>query len=334
MRRVATLWVLALALLGFVFRLTLAQDIVQPADWPKQYYAPYTYPGQMPLVKTMEATGIRYFVLAFILAGRDCVATWDGGGRITSMPFLPQEIADLRAAGGDVMVSFGGAGGDELALKCSDFESLIEQYKLVVDTYGLTHLDFDIEGDEIRDPESVDRRSAAIARLQQDAERDGRSLIVSFTLPVMPSGLTSEGLAVLQSALEHGVEINVVNIMTMNFGGGFSPDALGEHTIQAATSLVDQLRDMYPDKTESQLWSMVGLTPMIGLNDVRPEVFTLTDAETVTDFAIQKGLSRLSMWALSRDQSCVSGVEIVSIRCSGIQQDPFAFSKVFVRFNS
>jgi chitinase len=104
---------------------------------------------------------------------------------------------------------------------------------------------------------------------------------------------------------------------------------MGDNTIQSANSLFKQLKLLYPDKTDEELWGMIGLTPMIGLNDVHPEVFTLEDAEAVTAFARENRIRRIAMWSLGRDQECVSQQKIISDRCSGMVQEPFAYSAIF-----
>ncbi|PRC48546.1 hypothetical protein C6A85_79295, partial [Mycobacterium sp. ITM-2017-0098] len=48
-------------------------------------------------------------------------------------------------------------------------------------------------------------------------------------------------------------------------------------------------------------WSQVGVTPMIGVNDVLTEVFTVADAQALENFARAKGMGMLSMWSLTRD---------------------------------
>lgn len=304
--------------------ITAAQETTpEPAGFTT-IYAPYVEPGVIPLAVTAEQTGIRYFTLAFVLASEACEPAWGGAARLQNTPFLASDIESLRAVGGDVIISFGGAGGDELALHCPDVESLTAAYQAVIETYNVTQLDFDIEGDEIRDATTIAVRSQAIAALQAS-----HSVRVSFTLPVLPTGLTDEGLALVQSAIDAGVEIEVVNIMTMNFGEAYSPDEMGANTIAAAESLFAQLQELYPDKSEEAVWRMVGLTPMIGLNDVHPETFTLEDAKTVTAFARERGIGRLAMWSFSRDKECVGQQSIVSNRCSGTLQEPLAFSMIF-----
>ena len=73
-------------------------------------------------------------------------------------------------------------------------------YQTVITAYNLTHIDFDIEGGAEADHASIDRRSQALAALQTVAAAAGRTLDVSFTLPVLPTGLTSDGLDVLRSS--------------------------------------------------------------------------------------------------------------------------------------
>ena len=68
------------------------------------------------------------------------------------------------------------------------------------------------------DHASIDRRSQALAALQQTAAAAGNPLEIWFTLPALPTGLTADGLYVLQSALKYGVQIGGVNVMTMDYG--------------------------------------------------------------------------------------------------------------------
>jgi hypothetical protein len=305
--------------------LAVSSVYADESRFPKTYFAPYVsrYPAAA-LTKLAEDTGIRYFTLAFILNGGKCSARWNGSTPL-DMPFLHKDLEGLRAMGGDIIVSFGGYAGVELAEACTDVEALTAQYQAVIDLYDLTHVDFDIEGARMRNLEEVERRSKAIAALQPA----GEDLVISYTLPVAPDGLTEEGIQVLQSAIDHGIEVDVVNVMTMNFGWDSAPEQMGEHTIMAAESLFEQLKALYPEKTDEELWGMIGLTPMIGLNDVHPEIFTLEDAQQITDFAIEKGIRMIAMWSLDRDQTCISRVKIVDSKCSGIDQQPFDFAKIF-----
>ena len=83
------------------------------------------------------------------------------------MPRCGTQITGVRALGGDVVVSFGGASGQELAEVITDVAALQRPIRSVIDAYGLTHIDFDIEGAASADhavdrsPQSGDRRIAA-----------------------------------------------------------------------------------------------------------------------------------------------------------------------------
>jgi hypothetical protein len=314
---------------------TMSAPVVS-STWPQSVFAPYVDATAWPtynFVSAAQTAGIKYFTLAFIVAGSNDEPAWGGyqaydvvGSSFSST--MQANINALRAMGGDVMVSFGGAANQELAEVISSVPALTAAYKSVINTYGLTHIDFDIEGAAVADTASIDRRSQAIAALQQQAAAAGKTLDVTFTLPVLPTGLTADGLYVLQSALKYGVQISGVNIMAMDYGDSAAPNPsgqMGTYAIDAATSVFGQLQSLYgSQKTAAQLWHMLGITPMIGVNDVSDEVFTTADAQKVLAFAKQMGLDELSMWSLNRDQP--GG--------SGITQQAFDFANVFEAFTS
>jgi hypothetical protein len=232
------------------------------------------------------------------------------------------------------MISFGGANGRELAEAITDVNTIKLAYQKVIDAYQATQLDFDIEGAAQADHASVDRRSQALAALQRDASAAGRPLSIWLTLPVLPTGLTADGLYVVQSAIRYGVNLAGVNIMAMDYGDSAAPNPqgkMGDYAIQAATSTFNQLKSLYgAGKTDTQLWQMIGVTPMIGLNDVTTEVFDQQEARELLAFAQQKGMGRISLWSLNRDQQNASGaLNHVDLTSSSILQQPFEFSRIF-----
>ena len=107
---------------------------------------------------------------------------------------------------------------------------------------------------------------------------------------------------------------------------------MGDYAIQAATATHDQLAQLYSQRTEAELWGMVGVTPMIGINDDPNEIFTTADAEKLTDFANEKGLGRLAMWSLNRDGPCPAPTQSTSNTCSGVSDPQWAFSSAFEGF--
>ncbi len=316
---------------------------VPPPSWPARVFAPYVDATGWPpfdLVGVAQTIGVRFYTLGFIVGeAATCTPSW-GGYYPADGGYLATEIGALRGLGGDVMPSFGGAANTELAVACSSAAATQAAYQAVIDAYDLTHLDFDIEGAWLAHPASIARRSEAIAGLQADAAATGRELHIWFTLPVLPDGLTPDGLNILSSALTYGVEIAGVNIMAMNYGDAVAPDPegqMGAYAIQAATSLWGQLDALYTQfgipKSDEELWEMVGVTPMIGLNDVTTEVFYPADAAQLVTFAQANHIGLLSFWSANRDKECPEGeVDYVSPTCSSILQAPFEFSLLFLPF--
>lgn len=300
-------------------------------------FAPYVDTAQrQDLGAAARSAGARYVTAAFMLSAGGCSPVWNGSADPAFAANLKAGLADLRAAGGDAVASFGGANGTELAQACPDVAGLKAAYKSVIDEYGFTHVDFDIEGAATGDTASVDRRSQALAQLQSGYAAQGKTLTVSLTLPVLPSGLTQEGLAIVDSAARNGLKIGVVNVMAMDYGDWAAPSPagkMGTYANQSAQSLHDQLKTVYPDLADAQLWAMVGITPMIGVNDTQDEVFSVADARTVAAFAAQHHIGRVAMWSLTRDQQCPGGAAAwASATCSSVVQAPYAFSNAFEAF--
>jgi hypothetical protein len=310
-----------------------------------QMFAPYVDITLWPtydLVAAARDQHIQYFTLAFITADPQNKPAWGGySAYALGSEFdtgLKTQITAVRALGGDVIVSFGGASNQELAEVITDVATLQAAYQAVIDAHNLTHIDFDIEGAAIAQRDSVDRRNLAIAGLQQAAAAAGRTLTVSYTLPVLPTGLTPDGVYLLQSAATHGVTLDIVNVMAMDYGDSAAPNPqgrMGDYAIQAATSLFNQLKTVYGTaKSDNQLWAMVGITPMIGLNDVTTETFDQQEAREVLAFAEQRGIGRLSFWSLNRDRQNASGtLGYVDLFSSSILQSPFEFSQIFGTFD-
>ncbi|MEV4425281.1 cellulose binding domain-containing protein [Streptomyces sp. NPDC049602] len=297
-----------------------------PAPGTAARYAPYVDTSLYPaydLVATADATGVKEFNLAFITSGGSCAPLWGGVTDLASDKVAAQ-IGALRAKGGDVRVSFGGAAGHELALNCSTSSALAAAYGKVVDQYELTKVDFDIEGAALPDTAANTRRSQAIAQLQKDHP----GLNVSFTLPVMPEGLTQPGVDLLADAKRNGVRVDAVNIMAMDYGPAYSAD-MGTYAIQAATATQAQIKGVL-GLSDAAAWKAVAVTPMIGVNDVASEVFKVDDATQLVDFAKSKGIGWLSMWSSARDKQCAAGaVNYADPTCSSVLQQPLAFTKAF-----
>jgi chitinase len=233
-------------------------------------------------------------------------------------------------------VSFGGQANTELAVACTSVPRLAAAYRSVISRYRLTSIDFDIEGDALNTPDSFARRAQALAQVQAAQRKAGKKLAVWLTLPVAPSGIPAPGVQALQAVLSAGVAVNGVNVMTMDFGGSRAPSQSMISAVEqslAATSR--QVAAAYRARGQSlgaKVWIKIGATPMIGQNDVAADRFDLGAARQLAAFARAKGISRISMWSLNRDQPCGPNVvdqQTVQNACSGIAQQPLAFTHIF-----
>lgn len=293
-------------------------------------FAPYVDTSLYPafdLLASATATGVKNYNLAFVTDGGGCTPKWGGVTDLASDAVAAQ-IGALRAAGGDVRVSFGGASGSELATTCSSADALAAAYGKAVDAYKLTKVDFDVEGGALPDTAANTRRAQAVAKLQ--AQHPG--LDVSFTLPVMPEGLTQDGVNLVSDARSNGVRLTTVNIMAMDYGPAYSGD-MGTYAEQAATATQAQIKGVL-GLSDSVAWKAVVVTPMIGVNDVASEIFKVDDAAQLVNFAKSKGLGGLSMWSATRDRQCDGGTKpTADATCSSITQDRFAFSKTLGTYN-
>ncbi|MCT9104735.1 cellulose binding domain-containing protein [Streptomyces mirabilis] len=289
-------------------------------------FAPYVDTSLYPafdLVGSATATGVKDYNLAFITDGGGCTPKWGGVTDLAS-DGVASQIGALRAKGGDVRVSFGGASGSELATTCSSVDALAAAYGKAVDAYNLTKVDFDVEGGALPNTTANTNRAKAIAKLQQQHP----NLDVSFTLPVMPEGLTQDGVNLVSDAKSNGVKISAVNIMAMDYGPSYNGD-MGTYAEQAATATQAQVKSVL-GLSDSAAWKTVAITPMIGVNDVAAETFKVDDATQLVDFAKSKGLGWLSMWSATRDKQCPGGAKnSADATCSSIVQDAGAFAKAF-----
>ena len=309
-----------------------------PAHVFVPYFETYTLDS---LTDVAGDSGVGHFTLAFLEATSttSCALAWNGDKAqpLAAGRYLP-EIAALRATGGDVIPSLGGwsadQAGTEVGDSCKDVDAILEAYKELVTTYGVSRIDMDIEGRSLGKAAGIDRRNKAIRKLQDWATTEGRPLTISYTLPTSATGLEADALAVLQNAVANGVRIDVVQPMVFDYYDGETTD-MGAAAISALTGLHDQLRVLLPAKTDAELWAIEGSTIMPGIDDYpkKTEVTTLAHAQGLRDFAAEHGLAALSMWAIQRDNGGCAG-KAGADGCSGIEQAPWDFSAILDAFTS
>ena len=311
------------------------------AGLPTHVFAPYFETYQSDSLSGLSAqSGDKFLTMAFIQTASkgSCTVEWDGD---TSKPIssstFGSDINTIRAGGGDVIPSFGGFTADntgtEIADSCTSVASIAQQYENVITTYNVTRLDLDTEDNSLTNTAGIDRRNKAIAMVEQWAAQNGRTVQFSYTLPTTTSGLADTGMNVLQNAVQNNARIDVVNIMTFDYFDNQSHE-MANDTKTAANGLVGQLQQLYPSKTQAQLWGMVGITEMPGIDDFgAAETFTTADAPAVESWAVQQGIASLSFWALQRDNGGCPGTG-GSDTCSGVAQSQWQFSHAFAPFTS
>ncbi|HEY1393426.1 MAG TPA: glycosyl hydrolase [Methylibium sp.] len=240
--------------------------------------------------------------------------------------FADTNVAELVRADIDYVVSTGGQGN---VFNCGS-DAGMERF---IARYASSHLigfDLDIESGQ------TSEQIAALVRRVKAAQARHPKLRFSFTLPTFAASdgsgasLNALGQRVLQSIRRHGLKAYTINLMVMDYGAA-SPSAcvvaagrcdMGRSAIQAAHNL--HTRYGLP-------FSQIELTPMIGVNDVKENVFTLDDARLVAKFVRENKLAGLHFWSLDRDAPCPGDATEVSDRCSSMLAQPRgAYAQTFM----
>jgi chitinase len=271
------------------------------------------------LVQLSQDNGVKNYRLAFLTDYGKCRAGWGSQAAYAVTDAWGKHLTDAMHAGNiNFFVSFGGATGVDLSSTCTDAQ-LAAVYELVIQTYDPQGLDFDIENDTVK----VAKVMTALKQIQAAHPK----LLISFTLPTLPEGMLSAGQDVVNQAKAAGLNYSV-NIMAMDYGSSYKDD-MGAYATQAATSLFNFLKKLYPQKKDPAVWAMIEVTPMIGVNDVSVEEFTLANAKVLHDFAVEKAMGPLSMWNANRDYPCAD--KTANLNCSGdnLQTVPYEFAKSF-----
>ncbi len=308
-------------------------------------YSPYvdvtqtpTYPFQLP-----SSNPVSSVYLSFIVSDKEepCTPSWGTYYTLESAQQgldLDSRTAQLRAQGGTVNISYGGQANTELAVDCTDPTKLEQAYLEPIERYHAKSIDLDIEGANLANTAANARRATAIAAVQKQLRAEKKPPVsVWMTLPVSSHGLTAEGIAATQAMLKGGVTLAGVNAMTMDFGPGegAEKDMLGtiEKALDATQAQVQNLwRAAGLPSGAGAAWGHVGVTPMLGVNDVTAQRFTTKDAKGLAEFIEKHGISRASAWSLNRDQQCggaFAKVGELSDTCSGVEQKPLEFTRIF-----
>ena len=275
----------------------------------------------MTLAEYSQKTGIKGFTLAFATGGlAGCTPMWGGKEKLNDEKIMKQ-INDFKKHGGQVIVALGGAMGPYLEQSCGSVDDLAKAYKQILDTVGTDHLDLDIEASI-----PTDKMNQALAKVQKERPKT----TVSFTLTVQGDdyGLTDAlGVDILKNAVKHGVRVDIVNPMAMEFWT--DKKSWGDAVVNTGNGVLRQMKKIWPNKSDAELKSMLGITPMIGRN-FNGKLYQLDHAKQLVHWANDNHIGRLAFWSMGRDNGGCNGQ--VSPKCSGVEQHPLDFSNIFKGF--
>ncbi|MFD8493678.1 cellulose binding domain-containing protein [Amycolatopsis sp. NPDC059657] len=286
--------------------------------------APYLYMGwgdPPNATAVMNATGVKWFTMAFVLSSGGCNPAWDGSRPLTGSVDA-NTVAAIKAAGGQIVPSFGGWSGNKLGPNCADANALAGAYQQVINAYGLKAIDIDIENsDEFENATIQDRILGALKIVKQN--NPGIQTILTFGTAT--TGPNYWGGRLIDQAKALNAGIDVFTIMPFDFGGGADMYA---STVSAATGLKDKLKSTF-GWSDATAFNHVGISGMNGLSD-QQELTSLQQWTNIKNWAKNNGLGRLAFWSVNRDRGCPGG-GVVS-NCSGIAQNDWDFTKVTAAF--
>ncbi|MER6983734.1 chitinase [Streptomyces carpinensis] len=273
----------------------------------------------------MDATGLKAFQLAFVLApnGGGCSPTWGGTAAVSSDTAVKSVIDTIRAKGGDVSVSIGGYGGTKLGQACSDAASTAAAYQQVITKYGLHAIDFDLEEPEYENTAAIKNEIGAARILQQN----NPGLYVSVTTAGTADGTGWFGKQMLLEAKSQGFTPN--NFSIMPFDGGFN----GAASQTSALTNFNQILQSTFGWDQATAYAHEGFSGMNGRSDTG-EMFTQADFQTVLDYATSHNMDRFTFWSLNRDRQCSppDNGGRTSGTCSSVAQNSWDFAKYSVKF--
>jgi hypothetical protein len=275
----------------------------------------------------VSSSGEKEFNLSFVLDSGGCTPAWDGSSSqlVSNDTAVLADVNAIRAAGGDVAVTFGGYNGTELGTTCGSASALAAAYQEVVTKYNLTHVDFDYENGALDSNTAI--RFGAIKIL----EANNPNLKVSLTIPMTTVGFPGTGVDEIQQAKADGARLDVANIM--DFDTGLTSGTETGQTESIANDAVAQLETIY-GWSAAQAWSHLGLTLMNGHTDQPSELFLQSDFSNLLGFAQSNHPALFSYWSANRDFQCPAGVvePWAPGTCSEVTQNAYDYTKIVVQY--
>ncbi|OUM57737.1 glycoside hydrolase family 18 protein, partial [Piromyces sp. E2] len=296
-------------------------------------FAPYVQVSAGNKVASKDVinkTGSKYFTYGFLNAKKvngEEIPYWDGDKGAYNSGVFDSDMEYIKKNGGNIIVSFGGYKGRELATVIKDENQLYKAYESIIKYFKLTWIDLDIEGEFAENQSANSRRNRVMIKLKENYP----NLIVAYTLSASYSdGLSSSSKSILKDAYKQGLQVDMVNIMAMDYydtKGDEGKTKMGKFAIQTAEKAYNQIKEMGFKNTK------IGITPMIGMNDDPKEIFSLSNAREVLEYAQNHDwIGLLSFWSINRDNGNGKNKSESSNDYSSIKQELFEFTNIFKKF--
>ena len=332
------LYIPILSALGLLFVVSIILICTLPATpkedqktktgWPYHAVAPfvdlsswvplsseYSLNGVPNMALVEEQTGLNYYNLGFIQPDRTTPLDsngnirWGWGGYYDlsekgndgyQYPKIKQTISDLKDMGAMYTISVGGQLGEAPWIVTTNVDKLEAFYLEIIDLYDLKRLDLDIE--ESNQEESGNLANAKAIKQVQD--QTGVEIVL--TIPIMPSGWTDKQIKIIRAYLDQGVDIALINSMTMCYGAGvYSNEDYGDASIRAIENSVKQMQEIYQSYgiplTQEQAYLKTGATVDIGYESDLYPIFTPEMTRKVVNHAKKHKYGMLSYWSINRD---------------------------------
>ena len=301
----------------------LAAPYIDMSAWVDPASA-YSINGAPNLGKLYDDTGFAYFNLGFIQPDTtkpledDGTIRWGWGGYYslsetsgTSTQYhgIVESLKNLRNKGGDFTISIGGQLGDAPWVVTQNQSALEKFYLDIIDTYSLKRLDLDIEESNQDQLQNITNAKAI------KAVQDKRNIEITLTIPIMPSGWEQKQINIINAYLDAGVDIALINSMTMCYGTGVQANEdYGTASVRAISNSVKQLKDIYSNYgillSDAQAYLKTGATFSIGYESDLYPIFTTEMAATIVEDAKKHRYGMVSMWSMGRDAQLIENKAI------------------------
>ena len=276
----------------------------------------------IPTPDIVSLKGLQSLTLAFA-TGQCGKEHWGG---LNAQSLATANVMALQQANLGYIISTGGSDG---VFTCDNQEGM----DAFIVRYQSTHLlgfDFNIEANQSE--LMIQNLVHQVGR----AMRRNPDLRFSFTLAAVASNsisisssLNATGQWVMKAIANEGLKHYFINLMVMNYGQAEQGNCVVRaNQCDMAASAIRAVNNLSL-KYHIPLYR-IEVTPMIGINDVVTNVFTLEDAKKLTTFAQTYGLGGLHFWSLNRDVPCTDVRTMTSALCHGLSAErKLAFTEVF-----